>query len=100
MLLNSQQHASNRIAHRQQSTFDRWRWSIDRNRKGPDLYGNAINYGRALYTTQHHSSEAFKIKGREFIIDSDYTMAVAWKLYFGDLMTDLVFGPLRWTPDN
>jgi hypothetical protein len=53
-----------------------------------------------LYTTQHHSSEAFKVKGREFIIDSDYTMAVAWKLYFGDLMTDLVFGPLRWTPDN
>ena len=68
--------------------------------EGPDLYGNAINYGRALYTTQHHSSEAFKVKGREFIIDSDYTMAVAWKLYFGDLMTDLVFGPLRWTPDN
>ena len=47
-----------------------------------------------------HSSEAFKVKGREFIIDSDYTMAVAWKLYFGDLMTDLVFGPLRWTPDS
>jgi hypothetical protein len=46
------------------------------------------------------ASEAFKIKGREFIIDSDYTMAVAWKLYFGDLMTDLVFGPLRWTPDS
>ena len=88
MLLNSQQHASNRIVHRQQSTFDKWRRSFDRNRKGPDS------------SSQHHSSEAFKIKGREFIIDSDYTMAVAWKLYFGDLMTDLVFGPLRWTPDS
>ena len=33
------------------------------------LFGNAIAYGRALYTTQHHATEAFKIKGREFIID-------------------------------
>ena len=66
---------------------------------GPDLWGNAIAYGRALYTSQHHVSEAFKVKGREFIIDRDYTLAVAWKLYDGDRMTDIVFGPLTFTPD-
>ncbi len=68
--------------------------------EGPDLHGNAIAYGRALYTTQHHCSEPFKIKGREFIIDRDYTMAVAWKLSWGDRMTDVVFGPLSWIPDD
>ncbi|MCY4036257.1 MAG: hypothetical protein OXF64_02230 [bacterium] len=65
---------------------------------GPDLWGNAIAYGRALYTSQHHVSEAFKVKGREFIIDRDHTLAVAWKLYAGDRMTDIVFGPLTFTP--
>ncbi len=68
--------------------------------EGPDMFGNAIAYGRALYTTQHHASEAFKVKGREFIIDRDYTMACAWKLSWGDQMTDLVFGPLAWTPNG
>ena len=66
---------------------------------GPDLWGNALAYGRALYTSQHHASEAFKIKGREFIIDRGYTMAVAWKLYEGDRMTTVVFGSLAWSPD-
>ena len=65
---------------------------------GPDFWGNAIAYGRALYTTQHHASEAFKIKGREFLLDRRYKMAVAWKLYSGDAMTGIVFGPLDWTP--
>ena len=65
---------------------------------GPDLHGNAIGYGRALYTTQHHSSEAFKVRGREFIIDEKCTLAVAWKLYDGDVMTHVVFGPLAWNP--
>ncbi len=64
---------------------------------GPDLWGNAIAYGRALYTSQHHASEAFKVKGREFILDRSYTMAVAWKPSSGDRMTDVVFGPLIWS---
>ena len=79
------------------STYTRTR---DHNRHtydGPDLFGNAIAYGRALYTTQHHCSEAFKVKGREFLIDREHTMAVAWKLYDGDVMTHIVFGPLRWS---
>ena len=66
---------------------------------GPDLFGNAIAYGRALYTAQYHSREAVKIRGREFIIDDDHTMAVAWKLYEGDDMTHIIFGPLTWHPE-
>ena len=78
-------------------TFDRTRLDHRHTYDGPDLYGNAIAYGRALYTTQHHEREAFKIKGREFLIDDEHTMAVAWKLYDGDQMTHIVFGPLSWT---
>ena len=53
----------------------------------------------ALHTTQHHAREAFKVKGREFMIDRDYTLATAWKLCTGDRMTDIVFGALTWSPD-
>ena len=66
---------------------------------GPDLFGNAIAYGRALYTSQHHEAEAWKIRGREFLIDDEYTMAVMWKIYEGDQMVSIVFGPLTWHAD-
>ena len=65
---------------------------------GPDLFGTSLAYGRALYTNQYHSSEPVKITGREFIIDRDYTMAVVWKLYDGDVMSHIVFGALTWHP--
>lgn len=66
---------------------------------GPDLFGNAMAYGRALYTSQHHEREAWKIRGREFLIDDEYTMAVMWKIYEGDQMVSMVFGPLTWHAD-
>lgn len=66
---------------------------------GGDLHGNAIAYGRALYTTQYHCADPVRIEGREFFIDDDYTMAVAWKLYEGGVLTRIVFGPLTWNPD-
>ena len=56
-MLNSEQHASNRIVHRQQSTFDRWRWSIDRNRKGPD---SSSQHPTIVKTHQR----CVKVKGR------------------------------------
>ena len=66
---------------------------------GPDLWGNAIAYGRALYTSQHYADEAAKITGREFLLDRSHRMAVAYKLYRGDAMTYIIFGPLDWTSD-
>ena len=79
--------------------YERTRFANRHTFDGPELYGNGIAYGRALYTMQHHASQAFKIRGREFFIDDDFTMAVAWKLYTGDAMTHIVFGPLTWHPD-
>ncbi len=65
---------------------------------GPDLHGNAIAYGRALYNTLHHTGHATKVRGREFIIDSDYTMAVVWWFSEGGRVFQVVFGTLRWHP--
>lgn len=68
--------------------------------EGPDLYGNAIGYGRALYTSQHVFGEALKIRGREFIIDDDWTMSVVWQLQTSDRRAQTLFGLVRWTPEE
>ncbi|MGI9646527.1 MAG: hypothetical protein ACR2O6_14575 [Ilumatobacteraceae bacterium] len=82
------------------SSYTRTRIGNRHTYDGPDLYGNPMGYGRAIYTTQHHCTDAFKVKGREFLIDDAFTMAVAWKLYDGDRMTHLVHGALTWTPET
>lgn len=64
--------------------------------EGPDIYGNAIGYGRALYTTQHFVGEAFKIKGREFLIDDQYTISAVWQFYKSDTLQHTAFGLLNW----
>lgn len=63
---------------------------------GPDLYGNAFAYGRALYTSAHVRGQALKIKGREFILDDRNTMSVVWQLYAGDRPKQLMYGVLNW----
>ncbi len=80
-------------------SFVRTRFSNRHTYDGPDIYGNAMAYGRALYTRQYHATEPFKIRGRKFFIDDAHTLAVAWKLYDGDIMTHIVFGPLTWHPN-
>ena len=80
-------------------SYTRTRFGNRHTYDGPELYGNGMAYGRALYTMQHHASQAFKIRGREFLIDDDHTIAAAWKLYQGDVMTHIVFGPLTWHPN-
>lgn len=67
---------------------------------GPDVWGNAIAYGRALFTSQHRLGDGLKIKGREFLLDRQHNLAVAWKLFSGDTMTGIVFGPLTYTSDS
>jgi hypothetical protein len=63
---------------------------------GPDVYGNGIAYGRALYTSQHFFGTALKIKGREFLLDDGYTMSVVWQVYGSDQVQHVLFGCLRW----
>ncbi len=65
---------------------------------GPDMYGNGLSYGRALYTVQHFYGEAAKIRGREFIIDDNYTMSAVWQYLRSDRLRNYLFGVLTWTP--
>jgi len=80
------------------------RWSYERyhdaNRAtfdGPDLYGNAIAYGRASYSTLHAMGKAEKIAGRDFLFDDRRSLSVNWKLSDGDRLSTLLFGVLEWT---
>jgi len=78
-------------------TFDRYHDGNRHTFDGPDLYGNAIAYGRALYTTQHSYGEAWKIQGREFLYDDQLNLSACWKLFDGDQMQYLMYGSLAWT---
>jgi hypothetical protein len=66
--------------------------------EGPDLFGNGIAYGRALYTTQHLYGRALKIRGREFLLDAEYRLAVVWHVYASDRLKNVLFGTLAWQP--
>ncbi len=66
--------------------------------EGPELYGNAISYGRALYTTQHLYGRPLKIRGREFLIDDQHNMSVAWQVFGSDRMLLTLYGVLSWQP--
>jgi hypothetical protein len=79
-------------------TFHRYRNSHRHTYEGPDVYGNAIGYGRALYTTQHLHGEAWKIRAREFLIDEDYTISAVWEWHKSNKLCYMTFGVLRWTP--
>ena len=61
-----------------------------------DIYGNAISYGRALYTSQHFAGEAYKIKGREFFYDDANNLSVVWQVFKGDIQEYMVYGVLDW----
>ena len=56
-----------------------------------------MGYGRALYTSQHFFGEALKIKGREFLIDDEFTLSVAWQWLASDKPLYTSFGLLRWS---
>lgn len=63
---------------------------------GPDLCGNGIAYGRALYTSQHFKGEALRLSGREFIIDNKNSMSVVWQLQRSGAPDLTLFGVLEW----
>lgn len=77
-------------------TFNRYRNGNRHTYEGPDVYGNSISYGRALYTTQHFMGEAWKVRGREFVIDDNYTMSVVWEFMKSNRPCYMTFGVLRW----
>lgn len=63
---------------------------------GPEVFGNAIGYGRALYTSQHLHGEALHIEGREFLLDDNYTMSVVWKVRKSGKLAHVLYGVLKW----
>ncbi|WP_322820197.1 hypothetical protein [Chloroflexus sp.] len=80
-----------------QYKFNRYRNGNRHFFEGPDLFGNSFGYGRALYTSQHFYGEAFKIRGREFLIDDNFTLSVVWQWYQSDRMQYTTFGVLTWS---
>lgn len=77
-------------------TFTRHRHGPRHTFEGPDLFGNSLGYGRALYTSQHFYGEALKIKGREFLIDEHFTLSAVWQFYKSDKLLYTTFGVLKW----
>ena len=79
--------------------FGRTRQNIRHHFTG-EIVGNSIAYGRALYTSQHFYGESLKIKGREFLMDDDYTMSVVWQFFASDRKLYTSFGVLKWEADE
>lgn len=65
--------------------------------EGPDVFGNSMGYGRALYTSQHFYGESLKIKGREFLIDDHFSLSAVWQFFKSDKLAYTTFGVLRWS---
>jgi hypothetical protein len=81
--------------------FERVRDGARTQYEGPEVFGNATSYGRALFTSQHivgpEARGVEKIKGREVLIDSETReLAVVWQLFRGDTTTHFVHGLLTW----
>jgi hypothetical protein len=66
---------------------------------GPDVWGNARTYGRALYPSQHMTGSALKLKGREFLIDDDLDLSVVWQVSEGESLQYVSYGLLSWEAD-
>jgi hypothetical protein len=96
-LLRGEMHVSISGVMNKQFTFARYRNGNRHSYEGPDVYGNAIGYGRALYTSQHFFGEALKCKGREFIIDEQYTISAVWQFFKSDRMLYTTYGVLEWS---
>lgn len=79
-------------------TFERYRDGNRLQYDGPDVFGNAISYGRSLFTWQHGTNEVWKIKGREVLMNESLDLAVVWQLARGDASTHFLNGLLTWQP--
>ena len=55
-----------------------------------------MDNGRSLCTSQHFYGEALKIRGREFLIDDDFTMSIVWDWLASDKRQTVSFGLLKW----
>lgn len=69
--------------------------------EGPQAWGNAQAFGRANCLSLHFI-DAWKVKGREFMIDADpgmsagETLTVVYELFDGNVLAAVLHGVLRW----
>ncbi|MEU5882456.1 hypothetical protein [Spirillospora sp. NPDC047279] len=69
--------------------------------EGPDAWGNAQAYGRANYLSLHLPG-AWKIKGREFVVDAapgmsaGRTLTVVYEIFDGAVLHSVLHGVLNW----
>ena len=79
-------------------TLNRFRKDQNTTYESDDVMGNARNYGRALFTSQHFTGngDVWKIKGREYLLDETQDLAIVWELFKGDLLTQVHVGHLNW----
>lgn len=83
--------------------FERYRDGARTQYDGPEVFGNATSYGRALFTSQHlvgpDARGVEKIKGREVLLDpasDSRELAVVWQLFRGDTTSHVLHGVLTW----
>ena len=69
-------------------TFERYHDGNRHTYDGPDLYGNAIAYGRAAYSSLHVMGQAEKMTNRDFLFDDQRSLSANWKLFDGDRLVD------------
>ena len=82
-------------------TFERYRDGARVQYDGPEVFGNATAYGRALFTSQHlveaDARGVQKLRGREVLLDAGTReLAVVWHLLHGDRLTHVLHGLLTW----
>ncbi len=67
--------------------------------EGPEIFGNAVAFGRALYLRQQLTG-GLRLVGRDFLLDRDYAMAVAWEFKRGHHLEHVLHGKLDWSSDQ
>jgi len=80
------------------ATYVRARNGYHHTFQGPDVFGNGMAYGRALYTTQHFINSSTRIEGREFIIDDDWSKSIVWTVHQHGRPSHTLFGLFKWSP--
>ena len=81
-------------------TYERSRNGNVHTFEGPDVWGNGRGYGRYLWSTQHFYGEAFKLRGRETLLDDKHSLCVVWQFFASSKEQYTVFGVLDWTPGD
>lgn len=80
-----------------QATYTRAREQLRHDFHGPDAFGNAVAYGRALYSSLHFRGQPLKLKGRDFLLDDQFSLSCVWQMFERDRPSHVLYGVLSWT---